>query len=262
MPVDFVPHSASCRRSAGIRSVRYWFAFHSNFGPLMPGASRRIPMACRGLVLGCWIGLWGVCAESGGMAGTNASGASPPPPSARITLVARDEPLGSVLQRISKSSHVEIVVADEWLRGFPLTTTLSNVTLEVCLKTVLGNLDYALESQKERGQVSRIVIRVRDRGGEGILTGFPAKAGVPPLVVRGGTDEVETAQGIVSLGTGEVIPPNRRGEKGITQAEIDAVVAARRSAGSNAVQLLPPAELIRAPEPSGSRAPGDLERRR
>ncbi|MBC8205665.1 MAG: DUF4974 domain-containing protein [Kiritimatiellaeota bacterium] len=81
----------------------------------------------------------------------------------RISLSATDQPLGEVLERIEKSSGVDVVLSDKKWAQDPVSFSTRNSDLEKVLDTVLSQYDYVLEWYADAGQLSKVLITVYER---------------------------------------------------------------------------------------------------
>jgi hypothetical protein len=124
------------------------------------------------------------------------------------------EPLKKVLAELSEKSGNTITVNEKW-EDWPVTVTLTNVTVHRALKQILGKLNHAIVYKGEKA----VFITVH---------------GSPQV-------KVSTQQSFDPLDV-EVIPPTEPDGKGITQREMDAIRAQQEKIDPLDVEIIPPTE--------------------
>jgi len=121
-------------------------------------------------------------------------------------------PLIKVIDEISKKTGNKIIINEEWAK-WPVTVTLKQISTVRALKRILGRLNHAIIY----GAGNRISVIIL---GESNL-GFDASNSFDPLDI-------------------EVVPPDRPGDKGITQRELNQILAQRKKIDPLDLEVVPP----------------------
>jgi hypothetical protein len=106
----------------------------------------------------------------------------------RVTLSAKDQPLGEVLQNIQKASGVDVVLTDKKWINDPVTCSVKNLELEKALGVVFGGYNYVLAFEANKGSVSKVLVTVYEKRDEGAT-----QISVPVIVAKADCDKVPMA---------------------------------------------------------------------
>jgi hypothetical protein len=143
-----------------------------------------------------------------------------------FSLDVKDEPLGEVLKKISKATGYEITIATEYTK-IPITARLQGVGVEKGLNRVLKDFNHAL-----------VVIDAEKKISVKVYGFFSGPRPFKALPMEGKNNQLVQQQEIDQRDL-EVIPPEHPGEKGVTQAEIDAERALQGEAVLD-LEVIPP----------------------
>lgn len=80
---------------------------------------------------------------------------------AKINLVANAEPLGSVIEKLSKITGTEIALSDEWMVNLPVTAVVRCNSIDQAFKQLCGRLSYALTYEENDGKLVRVMATVK-----------------------------------------------------------------------------------------------------
>ena len=154
-----------------------------------------------------------------------------------FSLDVKDEPLREVLGKITKATGYTIRVNKKWA-DLPITASMQNVTIEDAFKKILYN--YALIIQNKEKIIS-IFICGPIRPSNGHQASLRLKKGekAPGYLPyeKGDSKDME----IDSLDI-EMIPPEKPGERGITQRELDAIRSQQEKIDPLDLEVIPPTE--------------------
>ena len=178
-----------------------------------------------------------------------------------FSLNVKDEPLSEALKKISKATGYRITVSENWA-SLPVTAQLKNLTVEEGLKRLLKGLNRSLVIQDTE---KRILIQILNRSSDiQPLTQLaldqennepaPLQTKIDPQDIevippekpgeRGITqreiDAIRAMQKKIDPGDIEVIPPDKPGERGITQRELDAIIAMQKKIDPKDIEVIPP----------------------
>ena len=135
-----------------------------------------------------------------------------------FSLDVKDQPLGKVLEKVSRITGYKITVNKEGL-DFPVTASLRNVSVYEGLRRILGSLNHSIISNDKEKKIS-VVIVAKDIQKK--------KKGV--LSVHKEIDPLDH----------EVTPPIRPGERGITQRELNAMQSLQKEIDPLDMEVTPP----------------------
>ena len=133
-----------------------------------------------------------------------------------VSLSVKNEPLKKVLDSISRLTDRKITVSERWEK-WSVTVSLDQVTLDRALNRIIGELNHAIIY----GADDKIFITILSESKSNI---FNSKKFDSPL------------------GMVEVIPPDEPGTKGVTQREIDAILAQQEKIDPLDKEVIPPDE--------------------
>ena len=137
-----------------------------------------------------------------------------------ITLNIKDEPLISVIEKISKATGYQIIINEKW-SDFLVSASIKNVPLHDGLRGILSNLNHA------------IIVNDIEKKLSIIIYGSP----VPAKKQKKVDSDVRQTVDFRDL---EVIPPDKPGERGVTQRELDAILAREKQIDPLDVEVIPP----------------------
>jgi hypothetical protein len=156
-----------------------------------------------------------------------------------VSLDVHAQPLIGILQRISESVGHEITVSDGWA-NVVLSIQFESVGLEEALRRIiaaLGKPSHAILTDPRNGKTELLIFAAVPEwldGSAGSRNERSTRAETSP--------RTETIAGSVDLRALEVIPPEAPGERGITQDELDTLVARDHVADLRDVEVIPPDE--------------------
>ena len=139
---------------------------------------------------------------------------------ALISYTFKNKPLKDVLKKISEATGYKVTVNKEWAE-LPVTANLKNLSIDESLKEVLRNSNNVVITNEKEKYISIIIYNADQplKGEEGV-NGHIEKSINPSDV--------------------EVIPPEVPGEKGITQYELDSILAMQKAVDPLDVEVIPP----------------------
>jgi len=178
-----------------------------------------------------------------------------------FSLNVKDEPLKEALKKISKSTGYRITVSENWA-SLPVTAQLKNLTVEEGLKRLLKGLNHSLVIQDIEKKISIKIINVSSDiqplaqlaldqennepaplqakiDPQDIEVAPPNKPGERGITQRE-IDAIRAKQEKIDPGDIEVMPPDKPGEKGITQRELDAIIAKQKKIDPGDIEVIPP----------------------
>jgi|GEM_PF-2094497 len=129
-----------------------------------------------------------------------------------FSLKCKNMPLIKVIDEISKKTDNKIIINEEWAK-WPVSVTLKQVSTTRALKRILGRLNHAIIY----GAENKISVVIFDE----FKLGFDAPKLFDPLDI-------------------EVIPPDRPGDRGITQRELDQILAKKDKIDPLDIEVVPP----------------------
>ena len=90
----------------------------------------------------------------------------------KISLVVNAEPLGSVIEKLSKIIGTEIAFSDEWMANLPVTAVVRCNTIDQAFKQLCGRLSYALAYEEDNGKLVRVVatVKVPEAGADSLIS--------------------------------------------------------------------------------------------
>ena len=168
---------------------------------------------------------------------------------ATFSLEVDQQPLGEVLQEISKATGYEITVDKEYAKQ-PITVSLKNVTVEEGLRRILGKLSRYLVIDEAEKKISVRIVDAEVRK----TTATSSQKKIDPLDVevtppqepgeRGITqrelDEMNKSQANIDPRDLEVIPPQEPGGRGITQRELEEINKSQANTDRRDLEVIPP----------------------
>jgi len=135
----------------------------------------------------------------------------------QFSLDVKGEPLSLVLKKISKLTGYNITVNKKWA-DLPVTATLTDTNLHKCLKNILRKTNNTVVINENEKSIS---IDVYDT----------------VISSNGSTDTTEKTIDPLNV---EVIPPEVPGERGITQSELNSILASQGRLDPLDVEVIPP----------------------
>jgi hypothetical protein len=167
-----------------------------------------------------------------------------------FSLSINNQSLKQAINNISKSTDYNITVTREW-ENIPLTANLKNVALEEGLKKIIkliGNPNYAIVKNNETKQIDIKILSPRSSSSSAVIAGeaeLQAKQteavlnlDVPPTEQNEGITENPNTP--IDPLDSEVIPPEKEGEKGITERELMATKTEKEEPEPSEEELIPP----------------------
>jgi hypothetical protein len=140
-----------------------------------------------------------------------------------LTLNIKDEPLKTVVKKISEVTGYQIFIDEEW-GDLLVTASLKDVSLYESIRRILTNLNHTIILNDIEKKLS---VTIYDRR-------VPAKN---HKKVDSGSRQVVDYRDL------EVIPPDKPGERGITQRELDAILASENKVDPLDVEVIPPQNI-------------------
>jgi hypothetical protein len=137
-----------------------------------------------------------------------------------FSLDVKDEPLIDVLNKIAKLTGYEIAVAGKWAY-LPITVSIKNASIHEALNRVLRKFNHTIVVDDSKKQVT--------------LTLYDP--GVSP---RQQKDIVSTRQKAADPLDVEVIPPQKVGERGITQRQLEEMRKRQKTIDPLDIEVVPP----------------------
>ena len=139
---------------------------------------------------------------------------------ALISYTFKDKPLKDVLKKISEATGYKVTVNEEWAE-LSVTANLKNLSIDESLKEVLRNSNNVVITNEKEKYISIIIYN----------------ADQPPKDQEGVNGHIEKSINPLDV---EVIPPAVPGEKGITQSELDSILAMQKEVDPLDVEVIPP----------------------
>jgi hypothetical protein len=135
-------------------------------------------------------------------------------------LDVKDEPLTEVLNKISKLTGYEIAVAGRWAY-LPITVSIKNASIHKALNKVLSGFNHTIVVDDSKKKVT--------------LTLYD-----PGVTPRQQKDIASTRQKEVGPLDAEVIPPQKPGERGVTQRQLEAMRKRQATIDPLDIEVIPP----------------------
>ena len=140
-----------------------------------------------------------------------------------ISYTFKDKPIKDVLKKISEATGYNVTVNEEWAE-LSVTANLKNLSIDESLKEVLRNSNNIVITNEKEKYISIIIY----------------SADQPPKDQEGVNGHMEEP---INPSDMEVIPPAVPGEKGITQSELDSILAMQKEVDPLDVEVIPPTVL-------------------
>ena len=147
-------------------------------------------------------------------------GAAVSPEAPVLTLNIKDEPLKTVIEKISKATGYQISINEKW-SDFLVTASIKDVSLHESLRWILANLNHAIIVNDIEKKLSIIIYGSR----------------VPAKIQKKADSDVRQ---VVDFRDLEVIPPDKPGERGVTQRELDVILAREKKIDPLDMEVIPP----------------------
>lgn len=176
---------------------------------------------------------------------------------AKISLQAHNEPLKSLLARVSLASGYCITVNKE-VENIPVTVELKSLSVYETVKRIVASIDGAGYTMKIDGKVIALAVFRRPtepqtsmRSATGSSNADVQANDLSKIEVIPPTNEGEPgttlgeAQALAESNpspdplTTEAIPPSKPGEKGITLAEVQAMASSEQEVDPYALEVIP-----------------------
>lgn len=155
-----------------------------------------------------------------------------------FSLDARGEPLGEVLNKISRDTGYQITFDSEWA-GLPVSGSFKNLTIPQGLRRILAKLNHSIIFNDSDQRISIVIKSLLD--GEGFPIGGMDKASDGSL--PGALQPAPiSSKNFSDLGSTPVVPPEGPGEAGITQKQLEEIEARRPKVDSDDIEVTPPGE--------------------
>ena len=137
-----------------------------------------------------------------------------------FSLDVKAESLRNVLKKVSELTGYQITVNEEWA-DLPVTATLANTNIDKCLKRILRQTDHTVVINENEKAISIDIYNSQ----------------APLKRPKYTTDSPEKTIDQYSV---EVIPPEVPGERGITQSELNSMLAIQGTVDPLDVEVVPP----------------------
>lgn len=137
-----------------------------------------------------------------------------------ISYSFRGKPIKEVLKKISEATGYKITLNKEWAE-LSVTANLKNLSIDESLKEVLRNSNNVVITNEKEKTISIIIYKVNH----------------PATVQEGANGRIGKSTNPLDV---EVIPPTVPGEKGITQSELDSIIAMQKKVDPLDVEVIPP----------------------
>ena len=137
-----------------------------------------------------------------------------------FSLDVKDEPLTEVLNKISKLTGYEIAVAGRWAY-LPITVSIKNASIHKALNKVLSGFNHTIVVDDSK---KKVTLALYD----------------PGVTPRQQKDIVFTRQKEVGPLDVEVIPPQKPGERGVTQRQLEAMKKSQKTIDPLDIEVVPP----------------------
>jgi len=170
-----------------------------------------------------------------------------------FSLHVKDEPLIEVLNKISKLTGYEIAVAGKWAY-LPITVSIKNASIHEAFNRVLSKFNHTIvvdDSEKKvtltlydpdvtpRQQKDIVSTRQKAADPLDIEVIPPQKPGEPGITQRE-LDEIKKSQTNIDPLDIEVIPPQKPGKRGVTQRELDEIKKSQTNIDPLDIEVIPP----------------------
>ena len=132
-----------------------------------------------------------------------------------FSLDVKDEPLTEVLNKISKLTGYEIVVAGRWAY-LPITVSIKNASIHEALNRVLRKFNHTIVVDDSKRKVT---LALYD----------------PGVIPRPQQDVVSARQKAAAPQDLEVIPPQKPGERGVTQRQLEEMQKRQKAIAPQAI---------------------------
>jgi len=181
-----------------------------------------------------------------------------------FSLDVKNQPLGKVLEKVSKITGYEITVNAEGT-DFPVTASFRNIDIYEGLRRILGTLNHSIISNDKEKRISVVIvakgIQKKTKGGVSGQKKIDPKDEVvtPPGqsgrgMTRGELDALLEADRQRVHSKDEVVTPPGQSGRGLTRGELEALLEADRQ------RVHPKDEMVTPPGQSGRRLTrGELE---
>ncbi|MDD5206712.1 MAG: hypothetical protein PHS17_14905, partial [Desulfobacterales bacterium] len=173
-----------------------------------------------------------------------------------ISMDIENEPLKSVLKRISESTDHEITVSENWA-DMELTMRLDSVSLEKALKQIivaLGKPSHVILTDNKKRKTEILICaegsgriekgeepRVKHSRKETASQGVEAVSDEPEQKSTDQNDRnrILTKSEPNDIRNTEVLPPKEPGGKGMTQAELEKLIKQNQLIDSDNIEVVP-----------------------
>jgi hypothetical protein len=129
-----------------------------------------------------------------------------------FSLNIKDEPLKKVIEKISEVTGYQIAIDEKW-STLLITSSLKDVSIHESMRGILKNLNHVIIINDKEKKVS--------------------------VIIYGGIEPDKNQKKIDPLDL-EVIPPNNPGERGVTQRELNAMMAGEPKIDPLDLEVIPP----------------------
>jgi hypothetical protein len=154
-----------------------------------------------------------------------------------FSLDVKGKPLAKVLETISKATGYEITVNEE-LQKLPVTATLQNVTLREGLRRIIGPFNHVLLFNDAEKKIAIMIYAVGSRTSDiQAKLNLRQPPGDRPVGDKWAALPVEKE---VEPRNIEVIPPEKPGGQGVTQAEVDEMLERQKQIDPQEIEVIPP----------------------
>ncbi|BBO67079.1 hypothetical protein DSCA_10090 [Desulfosarcina alkanivorans] len=137
-----------------------------------------------------------------------------------LTLNIKDEPLKTVFEKFSRATGYQISIDEEWT-DLIVSASLKNASLYESTRRILTNQNHAIIINDIE---KKLTVTIYDKR---VLSKIQKKVG-------------SDFQQIVDFRDLEVIPPDKPGGRGITQRELDVILARENNIDPLDVEVIPP----------------------
>ena len=137
-----------------------------------------------------------------------------------FSLDVRDKPLIEVMNKISKLTGYDIAVTGKWAY-LPITVSIKNASIHEALNKVLSKFNHTIVFDDAK---KKVTLALYDPG-------------VAPKQQK---DIVSTPQKAIAPDHVEVIPPQKPGERGITQRQLEEMKKRQATIDPLDIEVIPP----------------------
>ncbi len=159
----------------------------------------------------------------------------------------KNRPLIKVVDEISNLTGTKIIINEKWAK-WPVTVKLKQISTNRALKRILRRLNHAIIYRTDN-RISVIIMGEPKLGFGGANLVDPLDAEVVPPDIPGdrGITQRELNQIVAQKNKIdpldiEVVPPDNPGEKGITQRELNEIKSKQEKPDPMSIEVVPPEE--------------------